>query len=176
MDTYYQGLVAAMGTSEKPGPEARRFYWFLRRRRIKLNVEGFAPDTDARDEMIEAGRSGLEKLLQPNYGRAAVDDPDRRVFSLTDILEALPARSVAPMDQNLKAIERVVRALGCRPIKTSDGRRRQVRFNGDKFAPWTHSEELAARYAPKTESELRDLYRAGRAAAGAAVGSEFDAA
>lgn len=45
--TYYKKLFALIGTTAEPGDEARRVLAWLSARKIKLDGEGFAPETEA---------------------------------------------------------------------------------------------------------------------------------
>ena len=64
---YYRALFDCIGTPATPGDEARRVLAYLQAREITLDGEGFAPMTEAREDVIEAGRSSLEKVLADAY-------------------------------------------------------------------------------------------------------------
>lgn len=135
--------------------EVQKVLYFLRRRQIALNVTGFAPSTQARQDMIDAGRTDLQKILAAAYESS--DPPITPVFALPDVLAAV-RDDVPPAECTLKAVHVAVHALGCRPIRLHATKQRQVRVDGKRVSLWARTAESAARLAHKSTSELAELY------------------
>lgn len=163
-EQYYRDLFTKhLGTKDKPSDEARRFLNYLLARRIKLDCAATAPDTKARSEMVAAGRSALESILTDAY-REEDSSMIGRVFSLSSVLERVGRFEIDPRDHNIKAVERVLRQLGCVPIRDVDGERvRRVRVEpgrrGRQISLWARSAPDAAKLARLDNDKLGEIYR-----------------
>ena len=169
---YYKRLWDGKGTAENPGDEARRVYSWLLARDIKLDGKGTAPETEARSDLIEAGRTGLENILITAYrDRTAPFNGD--VFNLSDVLGDIEDLSqVVIAERNITSARKICRLIGCRPIKTS--RAIRLKHGGAKHL-WALTAELAASLARDvTHQTLAEMYEAARAGVPNEVAGDFD--
>lgn len=158
MESYYKALFDGIGTPDAPGDEARRVYGWLMRRDIKLDGKGIAPDTEARDDMIHAGRSSLDRVLVEAY-RDRAGPFVGEVFNISDMMAWLIGEDVASHERTLKAVEQSLKKLGCRPIGTRDAS--AIRTNEGRKRLWALTPASAKSLAQKLGTAAA-LYDEGR--------------